>query len=154
MCDIIIFGGHGDLALRKLMPALYHLCRDGHIAKESRIISVSRDGYSQEEHIALIKEKLQLNLKGDCYNEEYFELFQEYLYYVQTDLKESASYSNFARLMSEYPERERINYLSTSPVLFGTICKNLHEHNLITPVSRVVLEKPIGRSLASSRVIN
>jgi glucose-6-phosphate 1-dehydrogenase len=154
VCDIIIFGGHGDLALRKLMPALYHLCRDGHIAKESRIISVSRDGFSQEEHIALTKEKLQLNLKGDCYNEEYFELFQEYLYYVQTDLKESGSYEGFAELMREHPERERINYLSTSPVLFGTICKNLHAYDLITPKSRVVLEKPIGRDLASSRVIN
>lgn len=154
VCDIIIFGGHGDLALRKLMPALYHLCRDGYIAKESRIISVSRDGHSQELHVALIQEKLQLNLKGDCYSEEYFELFKEYLYYVSTDLKQSSSYENLAKLMQEHPERERINYLSTSPALFGTICKNLHVYNLITPYSRVVLEKPIGRDLASSRVIN
>lgn len=53
-----------------------------------------------------------------------------------------------------HPERERINYLSISPSLFGVICKSLHTHNLITDASRVVLEKPIGRDLASSRVIN
>ncbi|MDD2789154.1 MAG: glucose-6-phosphate dehydrogenase [Sulfurimonas sp.] len=154
ICDIIIFGGHGDLALRKLMPALYHLCHDGHLPQESRIISVSRDEVSQAEHIALMEEKLKLNLKGDCFDAEYFETFKNYLTYVKADLTQSSSYEKLATLLKGEEERERINYLSTSPALFGTICKSLHEFDLITPQSRVVLEKPIGRDLASSRVIN
>ena len=156
VCDIVIFGGHGDLALRKLMPALYHLCRDGYLSNESRIISVSRDEFTQEEHIALIMEKLKLNLKGDCYNDEFFNSFKEHLYYVKTDLTQSDSYAGLATLLESesQQERERINYLSTSPVLFGRICKYLNEFKLITQNSRVVLEKPIGRDLASSRVIN
>ena len=163
-CDIVIFGGHGDLALRKLMPALYHLCNDGYISNESRIISVSRDKITQDEHISLIEEKLKLNLKNDCVNNEcvnnecfdklFFDSFKKHLFYVQADLTDSASYTALTELLNEYPPRERINYLSTSPSLFGNICKSLHEHNLITELSRVVLEKPIGRDLASSRVIN
>ena len=58
-CDIIIFGGHGDLALRKLMPALYHLSNDGYLNRQSRIISVSRKAVTLEDHLELIKTKLQ-----------------------------------------------------------------------------------------------
>jgi glucose-6-phosphate 1-dehydrogenase len=154
ICDIIIFGGHGDLALRKLMPALYHLCHDGYISNQSRIISVSRDQFTQEEHLALIEEKLKLNLKGDCFDQKFFDSFKEHLYYVQADLKETATYEPLAELLRECPNNDRVNYLSTSPALFGIICKSLHEFDLIHENSRVVLEKPIGRDLESSRVIN
>ena len=50
LCDFVLFGGHGDLAFRKLMPALYHLCSDNYISSESRIITVSRKDISREEH--------------------------------------------------------------------------------------------------------
>lgn len=153
-CDIIIFGGHGDLALRKLMPALYHLFHDGYISQKSRIISVSRDEYSHEEHISLMEEKLKLNLKDNCFDEIFFNSFKEHLYYVKTNLTDSSSYTGLAQLVSECPDNERINYLSTSPALFGKICKSLNDLSLINEKSRVVLEKPIGRDLASSHVIN
>lgn len=154
ICDILIFGGHGDLALRKLMPALYHLCHDGYIAKGSRIIAISRDEFTQENNILLIEEKLKLYLKEDNYDADFFASFKEQLFYVKADLFDTSTYGDLALLLNEEPERERVNYLSTSPTLFGPICKSLHEHNLITDISRVVLEKPIGRDLASSKVIN
>lgn len=76
VCDILIFGGHGDLALRKLMPALYHLTRDGYVSSESRIISVSRDEFTQEQNIALIEEKLKLHLKDGCFDAAFFAKFK------------------------------------------------------------------------------
>lgn len=154
VCDILIFGGLGDLALRKLMPALYHLTQDGYISPESRIISVSRDTLTQSEHIDLIEKKLKEYLKEDCFSTDFFDYFKKSLHYVKVDLKETKTYENLSQLLSIEPERERINYLSTSPSLFGTICKSLDEHKLVNQHSRVVLEKPIGRDLASSRVIN
>lgn len=153
-CDIIIFGGHGDLALRKLMPALYHLFHDKYISKNSRIITVSRDEYSQSEHISIIEEGLKLNLKEDCFNKKFFDLFSKHLLYVKADLTDQSSYDTLASCINEFPDRERINYLSTSPSLFGNICKYLDVFNLITPKSRVVLEKPIGRNLKTSQEIN
>ena len=154
VCDIIIFGGHGDLALRKLMPALYHLFHDQYLSKESRIISVSRDAYSQNEHLELMKKSLQRNLKNEYFDEQFFQEFQTKLYYVQADLTQEESYQSLASLIEEHTSRERICYLSTSPVLYGNICKSLDAYNLITIKTRVVLEKPIGRSLESSQVIN
>jgi len=154
ICDIIIFGGHGDLALRKLMPALYHLGNDGHLNRQSRIISVSRSNVTQEEHLALIKDKLNEFLKEGLFDEKVFESFATQLTYVQTDLTDHDAYATLHKTLETHPDRERINYLSTSPSLYGVVCKELDAWKLIEPSSRVVLEKPIGRDLASSRVIN
>ena len=80
LCDFILFGGHGDLAFRKLMPALYHLCKDGYLEKDSRIITVSRRKISNDEHKNLVKEKLMEFLPKDSFTEEIFEKFSNRLF--------------------------------------------------------------------------
>jgi len=152
--DIIIFGGHGDLALRKLMPALYHLFQDGHIDKDNRIIAVSREQLTSEEYANYVREKFVKSFKDSSFSENVFEEFQKNLTYLCIDLTNSSEYTKLAELLMLEPERERINYLSTAPSLFGIICKNLHDIGVITQNSRVVLEKPIGNSLESSQIIN
>ena len=154
LCDIIIFGGHGDLALRKLMPALYHLSTDGYLERETRIISVSRSPVSHDDHLALIREKLQTYVKAELFDEEAWEAFSRQLLYVTTDVTDNEAYRELAEVLGRYPERERINYLSTSPSFFGTICKSLAAWGVVNAGTRVVLEKPLGRDLASSKVIN
>ncbi len=154
LCDIIIFGGHGDLALRKLMPALYHLSNDGYLNRQSRIISVSRKAVTQEQHLELTRSKLNEFLKDDLFDEAVFEQFAEQLSYVKVDVNDHDDYAALAEMLAEFPDRERVDYLSTSPELYGVICKELDSWKLIEPSSRVVLEKPIGRDLTSSQVIN
>ena len=154
VCDIVIFGGHGDLSLRKLIPALYHLCNDGYVAPSSRIIATSRDPITREAHLDLVKEKLKLFLSGDSYSEAKWEAFALQLEVVQLDLGDPESFGELAQMLQIYPERDRVNYLSTAPSFFGPACKALAHWELITLQSRVVLEKPIGRDLASSRAIN
>lgn len=153
-CDVIIFGGHGDLAFRKLMPALYHLCKDEYLAEKSRIITVSRRVMSNDEHIELIKNKLIEFLPKDSYTEEDFERFKKKLLLVIIDFSTNEGYDKLQEVLDEYKDRDRINYLSTSPDFFGGICQFLSESNLITENSRVVLEKPLGRDLESSQAIN
>lgn len=154
ICDFILFGGHGDLAFRKLLPALYHLCSDGYISNESRIITVSRKNISQEEHILLVKEKLKEFLAPLEFNEEFFQKFKEQLFLVSIDFSNNEAYSDLKDLLNKCEDRERVNYLSTSPDFFGSICESLYSWNLIDEKSRVVLEKPLGRDLNSSRAIN
>ncbi len=154
LCDIIIFGGHGDLAFRKLMPALYHLYNDHFLHAQSRIITVARTPMNEAQHYELVKTKLQEFFIIDTFDEEKFENLKTQLYIVAVDFNDASSYQNLQNLLNEYPERERVNYLSTAPDFFGTICKTLSQYHLITPQSRVVLEKPIGRDLESSRAIN
>ena len=152
--DIIIFGASGDLAIRKLMPALYHLLQGKHIGDDTRIIAVSRDKISQDEYCALIEEKFKSSFKEKMFDTEVFEAFKSRLYYLIIDLTNEESYKSLHDLLQGHEEEERINYLSTAPSLYGTICKSLDKSGLILPTSRVVLEKPIGNDLKSSQVIN
>ena len=154
ICDIVIFGGHGDLAFRKLMPALYHLKCDHYIEDGSRIITTTHVKQSREAHLALVKEKLQEFLKEGAYDALLFERFSKTLEIVTLDFQDESSYEGLKVLLDQHPGRDRVNYFSTAPHFFGQICKSLHAHDLVTPQSRVVLEKPIGRDLKSSRVIN
>ncbi len=154
LCDIMIFGGHGDLAFRKLMPALYFLYSDGYLNANSRIITLSRDMMDERAHIALVKSKLLEFLPEGEFDDAKFKAFQQRLRVHAVDFADFSSYQGLKTLLDEHADRERVNYLSTSPDFFGTICKALSHWELITPQSRVVLEKPIGRDLKSSHVIN
>lgn len=154
LCDITIFGGHGDLAFRKLMPALYHLSDGGYLDHQSRIITATRVEMSLDEHIDLVKKKLQEFLPADAFDEAKFERFKAQLHVVIIDFADEQSYKGLSDLLSVYPDRDRVNYLSTAPDFFGPICKALSQWELVSKKSRVVLEKPIGRDLKSSRVIN
>lgn len=153
LCDIVIFGGHGDLAFRKLMPALYYLFNDGYLNNQSRILSTTRQQISNDEHIEIVKSKLQEFL-GERFEESKYEEFSKRLFIVTLDLDNEASYENLKQILDEQPDRNRVNYLSTAPSYFGAICKHLSNIGLVSDTTRVVLEKPIGRDLESSRVIN
>lgn len=153
-CDIVIFGGHGDLAFRKLMPALYHLSNDGYLDASSRIVTVTRKQCSLEEHRTLVEQKLQEFLGANQFSTEKYDRFKEQLHVVGIDFGDEQSYEALKEILDLYPERERINYLSTASDFFATICKMMSRWNLITPQSRVVLEKPIGRDLQSAQAIN
>jgi glucose-6-phosphate 1-dehydrogenase len=152
--DIVIFGGHGDLAFRKLMPALYHLCNAHFITPESRIITVTRARIGLEEHLGLVREKMDEFLPKAYFDQQKFDRFCALLEVVTVDLTVTERYAPLQALLDESPARERLYYLSTSPDFFGLICKTLSGLDLVTPLSRVVLEKPIGRDLESSRAIN
>jgi glucose-6-phosphate 1-dehydrogenase len=154
LCDFILFGGHGDLAFRKLMPALFHLCKDGYLAKDSRIITASRRTISNEEHKKLVKEKLIEFLPENSFNDEDFKNFEQRLFLVTIDFCTDDGYDKLQELLNKYEDRERVNYLSTSPDYFGRICQALSSFELIKQSSRVVLEKPLGRDLKSSQEIN
>ena len=84
LCDVIIFGGHGDLAFRKLMPALYHLFNDGYLNHQSRIISTTRSSMSLDEHSELVKIKLQEFLAEDVFDEVKFQNFKVHLIVVSS----------------------------------------------------------------------
>jgi glucose-6-phosphate 1-dehydrogenase len=154
LVDIVVFGGHGDLAFRKLIPAFYHLFNGGFLNHESRIITVSRRDMNREEHLNLVKEKMDEFLPSKDYDEEKYQNFSKKLEIVKVDLDNPESYKSLHDMLNQHTNRERLYYLSTAPDFFGIICKTLSEYKLITDISRVVLEKPIGRDLESSKAIN
>jgi len=153
-CDIIIFGGHGDLAFRKLMPAVCHLYNDAYIDEKSRIITISRKNISLKEHKKLVKEKLIKFLPKDEFDEKKFKNFEKQLGFCKIDFNNESNYENLKRILDSHSTTDRVYYFSTSSDFYGKICKSLHVSKLISKNSRVVLEKPIGLNLKSSQAIN
>jgi len=149
--DLVIFGGTGDLALRKLLPALFHRFLDGQIPAESRIFGVAREGLDDEGYRASLRKAL--NALPGAESAKVDEFLQQ-VGYRPLDARKDAGWDDFAALIGEQPDHVRVFYLSTSPELFVDLCARLGHYGLNEGKSRVVLEKPIGRSLESANRIN
>ena len=151
-CDLILFGTKGDLARRKLLPAMYQLEKAGLLCADSRIIGVARDEMSTDTYAELVLTNLNKFLKEPLDNEVWQKL-QQKLLYVQLDLTSEADYHKLSAV-TDSTKRVPVSYFATPPSLFGAICKGLAAVGLADEPARVVLEKPIGHDLASSKVIN
>ncbi|MVU82601.1 glucose-6-phosphate dehydrogenase [Nocardia sp. ET3-3] len=156
-CDIVVFGGTGDLAVRKLLPALYLRDRDGQLPEDTRIIAVSRAGLDDVGYRVKIHGELGQFLPADTYDATAAHTFARRLHHITLDVLDDrdpdAAWYDLAAAIPD-SNRTRVFYLACAATLFGPICTGLHRSGLITAASRVVLEKPIGTDLASARRIN
>ncbi len=151
--DFVIFGGTGDLTLRKLLPALYHRFLDGQIPDDSRIIAVARSDLDSEAYQGRARKALRQYVKADNLKGATEAGFLKMLHYVRLDAAAAEQdWSDLQGMLA--PDRVRVFYLATSPDLFGPICDALARNGLNGDEARVVLEKPIGRDLDSARAIN
>jgi len=150
--EIVIFGALGDLSRRKLLPALYQLDQAGLLNSESRILGVARQDQPVEEFIAFVVTNLNEFVKEGI-DKTVLDRFTARLVYQSLDFKDTASYRNLAATLKGGHET-RVYYFSTPPAIYGDISDGLNSAKLITNVDRVVMEKPIGNCLASSKVIN
>jgi len=150
--EIVLFGAIGDLSRRKLLPALYQLEQANLLNTESRIVGVARQEQTLEEFTAFVVENLTEFVKEGL-DKDVLTRFTERLVYQVLDFKDTASYTNLAKTLKGGHET-RVYYFSTPPAIYGDITDGLHSAQLITDCDRVVMEKPIGNCLASSKVIN
>jgi glucose-6-phosphate 1-dehydrogenase len=151
--DGVVFGATGDLTLRKLLPALYYRFRDGQMPDGSRIVGAARSALSDDGYRDKARQALEEHVLPDDLDSAVLRRFLACLRYVAIDAaSDKADWAGLTALLD--PERVRVFYLATAPALYGPICRNLGVAKLVTPQSRVVLEKPIGRDLASAREIN
>ena len=152
--DLVIFGGTGDLAMRKLLPALYHRERDGQITGDSRIIAASRGALGRDEYLGLVEAALRENLGSGDFDDAEWAKLRERVHYVQSDAYDHDNWGALAGLLAGGEDRIRVAYLATAPNLFGTIAQGLKKNGLVTGNSRIVLEKPLGHDYESAREIN
>jgi glucose-6-phosphate 1-dehydrogenase len=151
--DFIIFGGTGDLAERKLLPALYYRQRDHQFSEPTRIIGASRSKMTDEEFQAFAKKAISEHVKPEDIDARELKTFLARLSYVAVDAMSGEGFPKLKKAIGE-SDCIRAYYLAVAPALFGEISHKLKEHGLITPNSRIVLEKPIGRDLVSAKALN
>ena len=153
--DLVIFGGTGDLALRKLLPALLRRYAAGQLDAASRIHGVARQEGTDEGWRRQVGEALAQASLGDASLQACIAPFLELLRYRNLDVTADDGWADLARdLQAADGNRVRVFYLSTGPGLFVDICRRLRGHGLNDGEARVVLEKPIGHDLASATAIN
>ncbi|WP_048441750.1 glucose-6-phosphate dehydrogenase [Caenimonas sp. SL110] len=152
--DLVLFGGTGDLAWRKLLPALFQAFRHGTLPAGGRIIGVARDDLSNAQYRELIHSRFaDVDLSKRPSPEE-FDRFAAMLEFLRVDLSRPDDYQRLAASLRERGADTVVMYLATAPSLFTTVCEQLAASGLNTPHTRIVLEKPLGHDLASNRAIN
>ncbi len=172
--EIVVFGGTGDLARRKLIPALYHRFLDGQFDARSKIVAVSRSKLSRDTYLEMITEAYKKFAKDEAYDDHDWAEFCCMVDYVSIDVYDDAadwpaleaavsSGNCKTQAKSEVKntnkkrrkeDRVRIFYLAMPPGMYADTCEGLKRSGLATDTSRVVLEKPIGKDFESAEKIN
>ncbi|WP_150526123.1 glucose-6-phosphate dehydrogenase [Roseibium sediminis] len=150
--DLVVFGASGDLAHRKLMPALYHRFEDGQIPDEARILCTSRRDFSNEAYRDWAKAAIAEHVPS--HDKERLATFLEKLSYIAIDVGSGAGFGDLAKVLKGRPDVVRAFYLAVGPDLFGPICEQLGKGGMVNEHTRVVIEKPIGKDGKSAKALN
>ena len=152
--DLIVFGATGDLAHRKLLPALFRRMKSGQMPMDARIIGAARADIDEAGFREQARKSLGEFAAADISGHGDVDAFLERLRYTQVDAAAAAGWDSLVKVVGEQQDRIRAFYLSVSPSLFGPLASRLAEAGFATPESRIVVEKPLGRDLESARALN
>jgi glucose-6-phosphate 1-dehydrogenase len=165
-CSIVIFGASGDLTSRKLIPALYHLCKDKQMPPDFRIIGFARREKTDASWREELRQALDQFSRTKPIDEEVWKSFAQHIIYCRGDLTESGTYQALAQRLesfgSEPLRRNLLFYLATSPSQFAETVEQLHQAELLEKAEsngqqgwqRIVVEKPFGHDLESAHQLN
>ncbi len=152
--DLVVFGGSGDLAHRKLIPAIYHRDLDGQIPDDARIIGISRSPQSDDEYRQWAETALKEHVGADALDAETLKRFLSRLHFISVDATSDRGWSDLSAALAARPDVIRAFYLAVSPDFFGPICEKIGSFGLSGIKTRVVIEKPIGKDGASADAVN
>ena len=151
---LVVFGATGDLSRRKLLPALFQRDLAGQLPEDAVIFGVSRGPYSRDAFIALAREAIADHVAADDITEPKLEHFLSRLHYLAVDADRDGGWAELSAALQPFRDHVTVFYLATSPELFGPICERIKKFGLAHENARVVVEKPIGKTLASARRVN
>ncbi len=161
-CCLVIFGASGDLAQRKLIPAIYRLFRQRLLPRGFFVLGVARTEMDSIRFRELMAEGLRETFPDEC-DENCWRDFSSRLHYRPIDYRDSESFrTNLTEVLPSLEEAagtggNRVFYLATPPVVYEDIIATLHQSGLATQTGtsvKLVIEKPFGHDLESSRNLN
>ena len=161
-CAVVIFGASGDLAKRKLIPALYRLVQERLLPAEFAVVGLGRTPMTDEEFREKMKESVAEFSESKTVDEEVWRSFAAGLRYLPSSIDRPESYAELARRLEEVDaergtQGNRLFYLSVAPEFYAEAVKQLGDAGLTRQDKgwvRVIIEKPFGTSLESARELN
>jgi glucose-6-phosphate 1-dehydrogenase len=154
ICDLLIIGGDGDLAYRKLYPALFHLDQDRCLPTCLRVISVSRSVRTSDEFRAKVHSMLLEHVGASSFDDSVWARFSVRLSHHCLDARNEAELGMLSRTLFADRVRDLIIYLATPPQIFAPVCQSLWAVGLVRNNMRLVIEKPLGSDRESFQQIN
>ncbi|MEL6220191.1 MAG: glucose-6-phosphate dehydrogenase, partial [Pseudomonadota bacterium] len=151
--DLVVFGATGDLARRKLIPALYNRLHDGQIPEGTRIIGAARSALDTAGFRQMADAALTEFVDPAALEPEPRAAFLAMLDYAAVDALSDDGWAALRALLGE-STRGRAFYLSVAPRFFEPICHRIRAEGLADQDTRIVVEKPLGHDLASARALN
>ena len=151
--DMLLFGGTGDLVTRKLLPALYRRYVAGQVSEDSHILGLARSSLTRADYVAQAEAACKEFL-GKEFDAEKWSSFSRLLGYGRVVAAAQEDYAQLAQGLQGRENVIRVFFFSTASTLFASISENLAKAGLVTPLSRVVLEKPLGHDVESADLIN
>jgi len=156
-----IFGATGDLAKRKLFPAIYSLYREGRLGERFAVVGVARRPKSNDQFREDVYQSIQEFCRFKAEKNDEWRQFAEHFVYHSLDINNLPGYIELRRLSETLDERFRLNgnrlfYLALAPELFGPVTCNLRDGGMLDSPGwhRLVIEKPFGYNLASAKMLN
>jgi glucose-6-phosphate 1-dehydrogenase len=169
-CSLVIFGAVGDLARRKLMPAIYYLAKKKLLASHFRVIGVGRESIDDDAYRTMMHEALAtLDEVKDGVDPAVWKDLAPRLSWVSGDLTKPEVYKaigerlgSFEKLLEDEKERNRLFYLAVPPGIFATIVQQLASSGVCPrvqdvkarPWRRAIVEKPFGHDGASAKELS
>ncbi len=150
--DLVIFGGTGDLARRKIFPGLYRRFIAGQMPAQSRIIGAARSEMTEQAFRDLVRAAIDEFVARDRRDAAQIEAFLSCIGYVAIDATGDGGWAALKAMVRTGVVQAF--YFSVAPSLFGALAERLHSHDIAGPDARIVVEKPFGRDLASARALN
>ena len=154
---VIIFGVTGDLAARKLVPALYELAKSNRLPEKLFIVGFARREWDDEFMRAHFRQSVIEHLHKDVNNEPALEHLLNSMCYLRANFDDPEGYRQLVSLLDEYQVANRLFYLAAPPEAYTVIIRNLGEVKLATSSggwARIVVEKPYGYDLASAKELD
>jgi glucose-6-phosphate 1-dehydrogenase len=152
--DLVIVGGTGDLARRKLLPALFHRFCDGQIPADSRIVGGARQEFSDEHYREQVRGWIEAHAVEQGAAPDRIDQFLRLVHFRRLDVGDTRTWTDLAELLGDRDRAVRVFYLAIQPALFSAACEQLKSAGLTCRRCRVVVEKPIGQDLATAQKIN
>jgi glucose-6-phosphate 1-dehydrogenase len=151
--DLVIFGGTGDLARRKILPGLFRRYCAGQMPAEARVIGAARTELDRDGYRAMVADAIREFGDAQPCEDGTLDQFLGCVEYVAVDARGETGWAELQALVAG-TDRIEAYYFSVAPALFGDLAERLQNHGLADQQSRIVVEKPFGRDLETARELN